>query len=249
MNGDQFPDAQIGAEQAGPPRTDPAAGPPGGDGVLFEQVFDADSLYTLRASVEAHGAHAGLPPGRAADLVIAVHELAMNAVRHGAGQGTVTLWKKEGMVWVRVGDAGGEAGAPSEPWPLRHGHGLWLVRTLADEQAVSTGPDGTRTTIAMALPGAAGESATIEPGHRNGRAVLRLSGLFDRSAALELLERAGTPPSLVLDLTDAGPWDADGLAVLVTLRRRTELSLIGVPSYLRDRIETLDRELSEVIDD
>ena len=57
------------------------------DAPILDQVFDADSLYALRAAVAAHGAQAGLPPGRADDLVIAVHELAANAVRHGAGHG------------------------------------------------------------------------------------------------------------------------------------------------------------------
>ncbi|MFI9551034.1 ATP-binding protein [Nonomuraea endophytica] len=250
MNGDQPLDQPTGAEQPGQPRTDPAVDPPGGGDVLLRQEFTGDSLYALRASAEAHATDAGLPAGRAADLVIAVHELAMNAVRHGAGHGTVTLWTRDGMLWFRVSDPGREdAVPPGEPWPRTRGHGLWIVRTLADEQTLSTGPDGTHTTIAMALPGADGKPASIRPDHDNGRVVLRLSGLFDRSAALELLERTRTLPSLVLDLTDAGPWDADGLAALVTLRQRSELSLTGVPPYLRERLETLDPALSEAIDE
>ncbi|MFI6904476.1 ATP-binding protein [Nonomuraea sp. NPDC050394] len=240
MNGDQPLDQPTGAEQTRPP----------GDDVLLTQDFTGDSLYTLRAGAEAHATQAGLPAGRVADLVIAVHELAMNAVRHGAGHGTMTLWTRDGMLWFRVSDPGREdAVPPGEPWPRVHGHGLWIVRTLADEQTMSTGPGGTDTTVAMALPGAAGQPASIRPEHDNGRVVLRLSGLFDRSAALELLERTRTLPSLVLDLTDAGPWDADGLAALVTLRQRSELSLTGVPAYLRGRLETLDPALSEAIDD
>ncbi|MFI6390998.1 ATP-binding protein [Nonomuraea sp. NPDC050547] len=249
MNGDQPLDPPTGAER--PPRTDPAVDPPGGGEILLAMDFDGGSLYALRASVEAHATDVGLPHGRAADLVIAVHELAMNAVRHGSGHGTVTLWARDGMVWCRVGDPGrGEDDLPGEPWPRRHGHGLWIVRTLADEQTVSTGPGGTHTTIAMALPGEAAERpATILPEHDHGRAVLRLSGLFDHGAALELLERARSLPSLVLDLTEAGPWDSDGLAALVTLRQRTELRLTGVPLYLRERLETLDPALSEAMDD
>ncbi len=63
----------------------PTHGGPG-DGVqpILEQALDGDSLYRLRASVAAHALQAGLSQRRADDLVIAVHELAANVVRHGA---------------------------------------------------------------------------------------------------------------------------------------------------------------------
>jgi hypothetical protein len=44
--------------------------------LALEQVFDGDLLYALRSAVAAHAAQAGLPPGRAHDVVIAAHELA-----------------------------------------------------------------------------------------------------------------------------------------------------------------------------
>jgi Histidine kinase-like ATPase domain len=59
-------------------------GPARPDLPILDQAFDADSLYALRAAVAAHATQAGLTPGRAGDLVIAVHELAANAIRHGA---------------------------------------------------------------------------------------------------------------------------------------------------------------------
>ena len=59
----------------------------GGESLALDQAFDGDSLYALRAAVAAHGSQAGLSEGRTRDLVLAVHELAANAVRHGAGQG------------------------------------------------------------------------------------------------------------------------------------------------------------------
>src|ERR1700735_559198 len=72
------------AQSAAQPKTEPTAltGTP-----ILDQAFDADSLYALRAAVAAHATQAGLPPGRADDLVIAVHELAANAGRHGAAPG------------------------------------------------------------------------------------------------------------------------------------------------------------------
>jgi hypothetical protein len=70
--------------------TDPRPGqaPPGAGTALLEQAFDRDSLYALRSAVAAHAAEAGLPRQRVYDVVVAdVHELAANAVRHGAGHG------------------------------------------------------------------------------------------------------------------------------------------------------------------
>src|SRR5580704_16283973 len=68
-----------------PPGREPQPGSLTGhpDALILDQAFDEDSLYALRAAVAAHATQAGLAPGRADDLVIAVHELAANAVRHG----------------------------------------------------------------------------------------------------------------------------------------------------------------------
>lgn len=78
--------------------------PPGS--VLLEQDFDAGSLYVLRAAVSAHGADVGLDRGRLYDLVTVAHELAANAVRHGAGRGHLRLWLDGGLLHCEVSDAG-----------------------------------------------------------------------------------------------------------------------------------------------
>ncbi|MFI6789177.1 ATP-binding protein [Nonomuraea sp. NPDC050383] len=74
--------------------------------LILDQSFDADLLYALRATLEAHATHAGLPDGRAMDLVITVHELATNAVVHGAGTGRVRIWRMAGALRCEVSDAG-----------------------------------------------------------------------------------------------------------------------------------------------
>jgi hypothetical protein len=43
-----------------------------------------------------------------------------------------------GALRCQVSDAGLGAG----PWPLRPGHGLWVVRAVADEVTASSGPRG-----------------------------------------------------------------------------------------------------------
>src|SRR5580658_7633829 len=73
----------------------PDVAPGGGNPSVIDQVFDAGSLYALRSAVAAHAADAGLPEGRIEDLVLAVHELAANAVRHGAGQGRLRAWRTD----------------------------------------------------------------------------------------------------------------------------------------------------------
>jgi anti-sigma regulatory factor (Ser/Thr protein kinase) len=84
---------------------------PGGHGLppgslLLEQDFDEGSLYVLRAAVSAHGAEAGLEKGRLYDVVTVAHELAANAVRHGAGRGHLRLWLDDGLLHCEVSDAG-----------------------------------------------------------------------------------------------------------------------------------------------
>jgi anti-sigma regulatory factor (Ser/Thr protein kinase) len=120
-----------------------------GESPALDQAFDADSLYALRAAVAAHGSQAGLSEGRTRDLVLAVHELAANAVRHGAGQGRLRLWAAPDEVRCEVTDAGvpGEAdgadGADPAGWQAEPGHGLWLVRRIADSASVRSGASGT----------------------------------------------------------------------------------------------------------
>ena len=130
------------------PRPRPGMNVTAGDGEspALDQAFDSDSLYALRAAVAAHGSQAGLSDGRTRDLVLAVHELAANAVRHGAGQGRLRLWAAPDAVRCEVTDAGvpGEAdAADAARWQAEPGHGLWLVRRIADSASVRSGASGT----------------------------------------------------------------------------------------------------------
>jgi two-component sensor histidine kinase len=120
----------------------------------LDQPFDPGTLIDLRRAVRAHAREAGLPDDRTMDVVLAVHELMANAIRHGAGKGRLRIWQAAGSLRCQVDDDG--AAAPvdrNQPWPVRHGHGLWVVREVADQMEVLTGPVGTRATISFALPG------------------------------------------------------------------------------------------------
>jgi anti-sigma regulatory factor (Ser/Thr protein kinase) len=114
-----------------------------GESLALDQAFDSDSLYALRAAVAAHGSQAGLSDGRTRDLVLAVHELAANAVRHGAGQGRLRLWAAADAVRCEVTDEGAPGEADAARWQAEPGHGLWLVRRIADSASVRSGASGT----------------------------------------------------------------------------------------------------------
>jgi anti-sigma regulatory factor (Ser/Thr protein kinase) len=126
-------------------RLRPGANVAAGDGesLALDQAFDGDSLYALRAAVAAHGSQAGLSEGRTRDLVLAVHELAANAVRHGAGQGRLRLWAARDAVRCEVTDEGAPGEADAARWRAEPGHGLWLVRRIADSASVQSGASGT----------------------------------------------------------------------------------------------------------
>ena len=81
------------------------AAPSAGTTVL-EQAFDGDSLYALRSAVAAHASAAGLTRQRVYDVVTAAHELAANAVRHGAGHGRLRLWADGQALHCEVSDDG-----------------------------------------------------------------------------------------------------------------------------------------------
>jgi anti-sigma regulatory factor (Ser/Thr protein kinase) len=128
----------------------------------LDRPFDAGSLSALRAAAAAQATGAGMPAHRVADVVIAIHELAANAVRHGAGAGRLRIWTTREELHCQVEDHGpaSSAGNPArEPgsrnladrWPRDRGHGLWVVRQLTDHMTLRSGLDGTCAAIIFSL--------------------------------------------------------------------------------------------------
>jgi anti-sigma regulatory factor (Ser/Thr protein kinase) len=142
-------------------RADPAEARPAE--TILEHAFDRDSLGALRAAVATHAARAGLAPGRATEVVLVTHELAANAVRHGAGRGRLRIWRSRRAIHCEVTDGqppepgavappGPDAEpADADPWPVEHGHGLWVARHLADQARLISGPGGTTAVVSFAL--------------------------------------------------------------------------------------------------
>jgi anti-sigma regulatory factor (Ser/Thr protein kinase) len=122
---------------------------PRADTTVLDQAFDGGSLYALRAAVAAHAAEAGLPRQRVYDVVTAAHELAANAVRHGAGHGRLRLWADGRSLRCQVSDdgpAGQDAPSPPAAWNHGHGHGLWIINQVADHVTMDRDPAGTTVT-------------------------------------------------------------------------------------------------------
>ncbi|HWG01002.1 MAG TPA: ATP-binding protein [Trebonia sp.] len=122
--------------------------------------FDADTLSDLRKAVLDEATGAGLPGDRASDVVLAVHELAANTVRHGAGAGVVSMAVMGSQLRCQVSEAGAEridgqavrTVTAARPWPVRPGHGLWLVQAAADQVTMADGSAGRCVTALFDLP-------------------------------------------------------------------------------------------------
>lgn len=227
--------------------------PPAGLRPLLDQGFDGDSLFALRSAVAAHALRAGLSDSRVHDLVSAAHELAANAVRHGAGTGRLRLWSYEGVLHCQVLDEGpGIPGPDPSAWTERHGSGLWMVRELTDELDATSGPYGTIMTVSLTLGGALPRAELRITVHDHPAAtVLVLEGDLDLRTADQLSDAVaavltpGRTPHVILDLTDLVFVDSSGFAALITVEKHlstTEngrLTLASPSTHLRSRLRTL----------
>jgi serine/threonine-protein kinase RsbW len=123
----------------------------------LDQVFDYSNLVALRATVAAHADAAGLPARRVGELVLLVHEIASNAVRHGGGSGRLRMWVTGDALRCEVSDAGPGLpdhyiGTVTQPaLDATGGRGIWLIRELCDRAEWRTGPAGTVVTISVDL--------------------------------------------------------------------------------------------------
>ena len=146
----------------------PAPVPADGASPVVDLRFDSGTLHTVRAQMRACVGHAGFPEGQAEDVVLAVHELAANAVSHGGGAGRLRVWNLAGALYCQVDDGdlpmssrqernhdgiavikpSGFSDRPSvNSLPCEHGHGLWVVQQVADEMQSLSGPGGTSVLV------------------------------------------------------------------------------------------------------
>jgi anti-anti-sigma factor len=189
-----------------------------------------------------------------------VHELAANAVRHGAGHGRLRIWRSDQALLCEISDDGPpdapEAPEPQKPqkpqkpkdaaqWRTEPGHGLSLVRQVADHTSLRSGRDGTSATISFALA-APGPPFRLDRQEMDGCTVLAVTGPLDLASAAQLSrtieDLLNANDKLVLDLTNLTGWDSAGLAALITAQQQisttpnARMILAGLPGHLEQHL-------------
>ncbi|GAB7041528.1 MULTISPECIES: ATP-binding protein [Catenuloplanes] len=112
--------------------------------------FTITTLPALRRAVHRHAARSGLTGVVLYRFVVAVHEVAVNAVRHGGGSGRLELWRSGSALYCRITDDG-SGGLNSTihcpPPDAASGRGMWLARNGTDSLLVHSGESGTAVTL------------------------------------------------------------------------------------------------------
>jgi anti-sigma regulatory factor (Ser/Thr protein kinase) len=146
----------------------------GHGGELLDVVFGWADLAKLRRLVSRQCADAGLSGPRLDDFVLAVHEIAANAIVHAGAGGRLILRRVASGLRCMVADTAAESpvstvscpvprrrallpepgaglAGDTEPIGADSGRGLWLAATLADELSITSGPGSTIVSLYMRL--------------------------------------------------------------------------------------------------
>jgi anti-sigma regulatory factor (Ser/Thr protein kinase) len=122
-----------------------------------ELAVEAERLSSLRELVQGHAWEAGVAVGRIADIVLAVDEVATNALVHGAEPAVVRVWREPGEIVFEVSDSGAGihdpvAGQLVPSGDAAAGRGLWTARQLCDSVEFRRNPSGVAVTLHITLP-------------------------------------------------------------------------------------------------
>lgn len=126
--------------------------------VVLEVPAKPEYLLLARLAATSVGRSAGASEETIADLKLAVTEAVANAVRHAYPEGapgrvTVELFSSPGRLEIAVSDTGLGLTEPDRPvleGSGESGMGLSIIRAVADEVELTSGPDGTGTRIRFA---------------------------------------------------------------------------------------------------
>jgi anti-sigma regulatory factor (Ser/Thr protein kinase) len=124
--------------------------PPQSDELEYHSDLRPVRSFAARAAQQA-----GLSPSRAADLVLAISELAANTLRHTRAGGTLYVWRGQKALICQVQDTGQIsdplAGRHSDPVDAPGGKGLWLVNQVCDLVQIRTRQGSTTIRLHMLL--------------------------------------------------------------------------------------------------
>ncbi|MFC0860765.1 ATP-binding protein [Sphaerimonospora cavernae] len=129
-------------------------------GSARERGFSLADLPDVREFAADEARRGGMPDDAVGDFLLAVNEVATNAVTHGSTKARLSVWRDGEDLVVGVHDEGRDwrpEGAPGETPPPENatsGMGLWVARRLSRDIAVETGSGG--TTVTMRFPVRAG---------------------------------------------------------------------------------------------
>jgi anti-sigma regulatory factor (Ser/Thr protein kinase) len=125
-----------------------AEGLPRPRGDVWEIPFAADDLFELRQLVSAWASKEALAAEPTEELVLAVHEIATNSVRHGGGMGMLRLWRTGEELVCEVQDAGyirDTLATRRAPGRLASAsRGLWITEQICDLVEIFSSPRGTQ---------------------------------------------------------------------------------------------------------
>jgi serine/threonine-protein kinase RsbW len=118
----------------------------------YECTFCIDDLAAVRRLAAGHGLAAGLSPSRLSDFILAVNEVATNAICHGCDRARLRLWRSGDQVCCQV--HGGRWISREQPPAVvddAEGLRLWVVGQLCSTVAFSYGPDDTTVLVSMPI--------------------------------------------------------------------------------------------------
>jgi anti-sigma regulatory factor (Ser/Thr protein kinase) len=121
--------------------------------VLVQLAVEPGNLARARRAVVTFATEAGLGRAKVEDLVLAVNEVATNALVHGGGWGRLRLWRQAPALVCEVRDGGRIddplVGRLPPPNGEEGGRGLWLASHLCDLVQVRTFASGSVVRLHM----------------------------------------------------------------------------------------------------
>ena len=201
-----------------------------------------ESMRMLRREVGAWETAAGLAAELAEDLELALGEAAANAAEHayrGSGDGEfeyTVARRADGDVEVSVRDRGRWRPVPADNG--HRGHGLRVIREIADDLRIDHGDDGTHVRFRVPAPVSAAQPAPVRrPGERPAGEPAAARVVGDRivlTGDVDLAGRDAVAPALlaaaaglapcVVDLTGVRYLSSAGVALLA------EAAALGGPA-------------------
>lgn len=125
---------------------------------LTPEVFQFDQMITvrqLRIMLGERAERLGIDSGRTCDLMLAMHEIAVNSLHHGGGAGTLRLWSDGAALVCEIRDRGyidQPLVGRIRPTPAQvSGRGVWLANQLCDLVQIRSSAVGTTVRLYMML--------------------------------------------------------------------------------------------------